>query len=81
MQVLVACVMMVTFLDMFEFQNRYDVVDLFAGAGRIARGGRVLGQSTAALDIEYHPNPRVFDINSDAGFAFLVSHWFCFPMF
>ena len=62
---------MVTFLDDFEFCNHYDMLDFFAGAGRMARGGRVVGYRAAAFDISYHPNSRVFDINSDAGFACL----------
>lgn len=70
-QVMIACVLMVTFLDDFEFLNHYDLLDFFAGAGRMARGGRVLGYHGAAFDISYHPNSRVFDINSDAGFACL----------
>ena len=59
-------------MDNFCFENKYDIVDFFAGAGRLARGGRLLGQSCAALDIGYNENPRVFDINSDPGFLLLT---------
>ena len=50
---MIACVLMVTFLDDFEFLNHYDLLDFFAGAGRMARGGRVLGYHGAAFDISY----------------------------
>lgn len=50
------------------------MLDFFAGQQRLAHGGRYLGIPSAALDIEFHRNSRVFDINSDAGFAFLVLH-------
>lgn len=72
---------MVSWLDNFDFQNQYDLVDFFAGAGRLARGGRVLGENALALDIEYHPNSRVFDINTEAGFAFLVLDFISFMCF
>ena len=78
MQVLITCILLVTFLENFEFQDRYKVLDFFAGQQRLAHGGRYLGMPSAALDIEFHRNSRVFDINSDAGFAFLVLHQLCF---
>ena len=46
-------------------------MDFFAGAGWLARGGRCVGETCAALDIGFHENPRVFDTNSDAGFMSL----------
>lgn len=52
----------------------WQVVDLFAGKGRIARMARLSGQPACAMDIEYHQNPRIFDINSEPGFAFLSFH-------
>lgn len=51
----------------------YQVLDFFAGAARIARGARVMDLPAAAFDIGYHPNDRVFNINSDAGMASLSS--------
>ena len=50
----------------------YDILDFFAGAGRLARAGRRCGETTAAFDIGYHHNRRVFDMNSSSGFALLV---------
>ena len=40
---LVACTLLVTFLDVFSFENKFDILDFYAGAGRLARGGRTLG--------------------------------------
>lgn len=70
-QVLLTLVVLVATLKDFNFEAKYDVIDYFAGAGRFARSARLLGLSAAALDIGYHPNSRVFDINSDPGFALL----------
>lgn len=35
--------LLVTFLDKFAFEDKYDVLDFFAGAARLAKGARVLG--------------------------------------
>lgn len=32
-----------SFLDLFTFDGKFTVLDFFAGAGRLARGGRALG--------------------------------------
>ena len=42
-KVLVACTLLVTFLDVFSFENKFTLLDFYAGAGRLARGGRTLG--------------------------------------
>lgn len=47
------------------------MVDLFAGVARISRLGRAHGKKCAAMDIGYHENRRVFDINEEPGFVFL----------
>ena len=52
----------------------FDVLDFFAGAARVARAARVLGMNAASFDIGFHENPRVFDINSSAGFVLLHCH-------
>ncbi len=54
------------------FGDSWDVVDMFAGAGRIARMARETGQQAVALDILYSKNSHCFDINEDAGFVFLA---------
>ena len=71
-KVLLAAVLLVVHMDTFEFADQYDVVDFFAGEARLARAGRFVGASCIALDIGFHENPRVFDINSDSGFMSLV---------
>ena len=43
LKVLIACVLLVTFLDVFSFENKFTILDFYAGAGRLARGGRTLG--------------------------------------
>ena len=48
----------------------YEIFDFFGGAGRVARAARECGMSAVAFDICYHNDPRVFDINTPAGFAF-----------
>lgn len=47
---------------------QYTVLDFFAGAARIARGARVLGETAAAFDISYGAN-GAFDFNTPAGFV------------
>lgn len=51
--------------------ERWDVVDLFAGQARIARLARQYGQTSIAMDIGYHEDPHIFDINSEPGFVYL----------
>ena len=73
-KVLITLVILIGFLEPMEPTSpQYQVVDFFAGAGRIASAARAMGESTAAFDIGYHSNPRVFDINSPPGFVFLGS--------
>ena len=51
--------------------GQLNVVDLFAGEGRIARLARATGQHAIALDLLYSSNARCFDINEEPGFLFL----------
>ena len=55
----------------FPKSDTWDVVDLFVGAGRIARMARQSGQRSVALDLQYHPNSHCFNINEDAGMLLL----------
>ena len=55
------------------FQPEYQVLDFYAGAARVARASRQLGEVSASFDISYHSNPRVFDINSPSGMVSLCS--------
>lgn len=66
-------VLLISWLDpsIFTFGSHVEVVDMFAGAGRIARMARQSGQKAVALDLTYSSHSHCFDINEDAGFAFL----------
>lgn len=73
--------MLISWLDpaIFTFENKWDVVDMFAGDGRIARMARRSGQRSVALDLLYSQNTHCFDINEDAGFVLLALGWvLCF---
>lgn len=72
-QGLITVVLLISWLDpsIFTFGSHVEVVDMFAGAGRIARMARQAGQKAVALDIVYSSHSHCFDINEDAGFAFL----------
>lgn len=79
-QVLITMVLLASWLEPTGVTSGdWDVVDLFAGAGRIARLARMTGQKSVALDILYSQNPHSFDINEDAGFAFLDLVFTCQP--
>ena len=61
-----------SFLKSFKFEEKYELVDLFAGQARLTRLGRAAGMSAVALDLEYSPtNPRTFDLNEEPGFVLL----------
>ena len=72
-QVMITAVMLIFWLRAPAFGplERWDVVDLFAGQARIARLARQSGHSSIAMDIGYHEDPHIFDINSEPGFVFL----------
>ena len=72
-QVMITAVMLIFWLRAPAFGplERWDVVDLFAGQARIARLARQCGHSSSAMDIGYHEDPHIFDINSEPGFVFL----------
>ena len=72
-QGLITVVLLISWLhpSIFTFGSHVEVVDMFAGAGRIARMARQSGQRAVALDIAYSSHSHCFDINEDAGFAFL----------
>ncbi len=73
-EVLITLVILIACLEPFENTSpQYQVLDFFAGAARVSRASRGLGESAAAFDIGYHTNPRAFDINSPSGLVFLNS--------
>ena len=49
-------------------EDKYDVIEIFAGVARIARSSRYAGFKSVAIDCEYS---RAFDMNGDAGFVSL----------
>ncbi|CAE7328839.1 unnamed protein product [Symbiodinium sp. CCMP2592] len=49
-------------------EQQYDVIEYFAGKGRVAKAARRCGLRAAALDVLYHTS---FDITSAAGMALL----------
>lgn len=67
----ITMVLLLVFSDFYEGRDRVGVMDCFAGEARIAKAARYVGDTAVALDVDYHPNRRVFDVNSPAGFAFL----------
>ena len=44
LEVLITCILLITFLDIFKFENKYEILDFFAGEGRLARGARMVGE-------------------------------------
>lgn len=67
-QVLITIIVLLSFTDLYKERQDVDCIDLFAGAGRVAKVSRGLGLTALALDISYHSKPRVFDINESSGF-------------
>lgn len=70
-KVLITMIILVSFMDTFSFESKWDVVDMFAGQARIARMGRRAGLRACAHDIDYTEHKKVFDINTPGGFLFL----------
>ncbi len=68
----ITIILLLSWTDFYKGRDHLDVLDTFAGDARVARVARNLGFKAAALDIGYHRNTRVFDINESPGFVFLV---------
>ena len=69
-KVLITAVILLSFMEPIE--DKYDVVEFYAGRARIARAARGAGLTAAALDVVFHSYPQVFDITSASGFALLA---------
>ena len=70
-EVLITIVLLLSWTDFYKGRCDVDVIDSFAGAARVARVARACGYRASALDIGYHSNPNVFDINQASGFSLL----------
>lgn len=85
-EVYVLILLMTSWLDYFCFENKYEVIEYFAGVARISRLGTMAGLKTAAVDIKYasrkhkrkkrkkhrkHRSTNSMDINSESGFVLL----------
>lgn len=53
--------------------HEYQVLEFYAGVGRIARGARAMGRKACAVDIDYDIglHKGSMDSTTDSGFAFL----------
>ena len=81
-QAFVLLVLLVSFLDVGTTQRdpRYQVIEYFAGVGRICSLAKSIGLSATGLDLEWDADRNTygkscFNINESAGFAFLGEPW------
>ncbi|CAE7942044.1 unnamed protein product, partial [Symbiodinium necroappetens] len=74
-KIFITVVLLLSWMEPDLLSNKFQVLDFFAGKGRIARGARYVGMPAAAVDVEYADNARVMDINSDPGYALLSCIW------
>lgn len=76
-KVVVFLIILVWFLDIPKPQNEYQLLEFYAGVGRIASLAKWCGFSTVAVDIQYGAHRqregkrRPMDINGNAGLVFL----------
>lgn len=70
-EVLITIVLLLSWTDLFQGRDYIDTIDFFAGAARVAKVSRAVGKRAMALDLSYHENEDVFNINSSPGFALL----------
>ena len=55
----------------YPIEEKYDILEFYAGTARITKCARRMGLTAGALDVTYHDNPRVFNMLSEAGFGLL----------
>ena len=70
-EVFITIILLLSWTEFYQNRDLLDTVDCFAGAARIAKISRCLGRKAVALDVGYHPNKKVFDFNSSAGYTLL----------
>lgn len=79
-QVVILLVLLTWWLDIPKNDHcPYQIIELFAGVGRIAALGKYAGYTSAAVDIEYNKQAwdragkrSPYDINADSGLVPLV---------
>ena len=54
---------------MYTLEEKYDILEFYAGKARIAKCAREVGLVAGALDVMFHTDAKVFDMLSPAGFA------------
>lgn len=81
-KVVLLLVLLVSFLDLPKIEEEYQVLEYFAGVGRVAALAKFCHYRSAALDIKYGEEGFLrakkrspMDINSDAGLVQLVSKY------
>ena len=70
-EVFITIIILLSWTTAYAGRDAYDLIDLFAGAARVARATRAAGMKAAALDLNYHRKPQTFSINASAGFLCL----------
>ena len=73
-QVYITLILLVSFLQPDPLGDHFQVLDFYAGKGRLARGARYVGMPAAAVDVMYTENNRAMDMNSPSGFVLPASH-------
>lgn len=71
-EVFVVLVLLTSFLDLWNDDPQYEVMELFAGASRITRLAKSLGLSACGHDVTFdHEKKSCFNLLDNAGFVFL----------
>ena len=68
----ITIILLLSWTDFYVGRDCNDVIDCFSGAARVSKVARAFGYKAVALDVAYHPNSRVFDVNESGGFVLLV---------
>lgn len=72
----VVLVVLTSYLDLWDDDPQFEVMELYAGAARITRLAKALGLSTCGHDISFDRSQKsAFDLLDNAGFVF---HWYLF---
>ncbi len=88
-EVVVLLVLLVWWLDLPDYRSSpFEVLEFFAGVGRIAGISKYCGYTSAAVDLDYGRyitgslgSRSPMDINSDAGLVLLICNMFYFVLY